>query len=260
MKNKILMFIIVAQVALFTGADAQTNVGISALSTFTPDASAILDISSTTLGLLIPRMATNPITTPANGLIIYNTTTNTLNNNIGTSTVPNWSSIWGSAGDNLTSSGNQFLGSTTLIDLRFRTNNIERMAIDSSTGFVGIGLPVISATVGSIPNSTLQINGSFSTAVLPVSSTTPSNANWAISNLILVSPSGAITLPTTSLINGRIYTIKSTGAGSITINLFSTTQTVDGGTTAITLTSTAALYKFITIQTDGSVWYIIANN
>lgn len=46
-----------------------------------PNAKAMLDIASTTSGLLIPRMTTtqrDAITTPPNGLQIYNTTTNKL--------------------------------------------------------------------------------------------------------------------------------------------------------------------------------------
>ncbi len=56
------------------------NIGINATGA-TPDTKAILDISSTTSGLLIPRMSTaerNAITTPPTGLQVYNTTTNTL--------------------------------------------------------------------------------------------------------------------------------------------------------------------------------------
>ncbi len=55
------------------------NVGIG---TATPNNSAALDVSSTTQGMLIPRMTTtqrNLINAPADGLLIYNTTTNQLN-------------------------------------------------------------------------------------------------------------------------------------------------------------------------------------
>ena len=54
------------------------NVGIG---TTTPAASAQLDVSSTSKGFLPPRMTTtdrNAIESPATGLIIYNTTTNSL--------------------------------------------------------------------------------------------------------------------------------------------------------------------------------------
>ena len=47
-----------------------------------PDASAVLDVSSTVKGILIPRMSTGDrdlIGTPATGLMIYNTTTNAFN-------------------------------------------------------------------------------------------------------------------------------------------------------------------------------------
>ena len=46
-----------------------------------PSASAILDIRSSTLGVLLPRMTTtqkNAIATPATGLIVYDTTLNKL--------------------------------------------------------------------------------------------------------------------------------------------------------------------------------------
>ncbi|KUJ59429.1 hypothetical protein AR687_23085 [Flavobacteriaceae bacterium CRH] len=51
--------------------NAQIGIG-----TITPDASSILDITSTTKGLLAPRMTTvqkNAITTPVDGLIVYDT-------------------------------------------------------------------------------------------------------------------------------------------------------------------------------------------
>jgi len=55
--------------------------GKVAIGTATPDASAILDVTSTTGGVLFPRMTTtqrDAIGSPANGLVLYNTTTNKL--------------------------------------------------------------------------------------------------------------------------------------------------------------------------------------
>jgi hypothetical protein len=61
---------------LASNAFTQGNVGIG---TNMPDNSAILDITSTAKGVLFPRMTTgqrNLISSPATGLVIYNSTTN----------------------------------------------------------------------------------------------------------------------------------------------------------------------------------------
>ncbi len=58
--------------------DASGRVGIG---TNTPSTTAILDITSTTGGVLFPRMTTtqrDAISTPPDGLVIYNSTTNKL--------------------------------------------------------------------------------------------------------------------------------------------------------------------------------------
>ncbi|NTW33924.1 MAG: hypothetical protein HGB12_15130, partial [Bacteroidetes bacterium] len=57
------------------------------------DTSAMLDVSSTTQGVLLPRMTTsqrNAINLPATGLIIYNIDCNSFNYNAGTPSAPNW--------------------------------------------------------------------------------------------------------------------------------------------------------------------------
>lgn len=59
--------------------EANGNVGIG---TTSPNAAALLDVSSTTKGFLPPRMTTaqrDAISTPPAGLVIYNTSTNVLN-------------------------------------------------------------------------------------------------------------------------------------------------------------------------------------
>ena len=66
----------------------------------TPDASAALDITSTTAGLLPPRMTTtqrDDISSSATGLIVFNTTLNTLQINEGDTTTANWVSLSPSA-------------------------------------------------------------------------------------------------------------------------------------------------------------------
>jgi hypothetical protein len=73
-KNLLLLFFIVLA---FTQAQAQ-SVGIAATAS-TPDASSILDVKSTTKGMLIPRMTTtekNAIPAKATGLMVYDNTLN----------------------------------------------------------------------------------------------------------------------------------------------------------------------------------------
>ena len=80
---KVIFFITLGITSFTTFA----QVGISTTS-ITPDASSILELRSTTLGFLPPRMTTtqrDAITSPATGLLIYNTTTNLLNYYTGSS-------------------------------------------------------------------------------------------------------------------------------------------------------------------------------
>ena len=74
---------------------AQIGIGTS-----TPDASAVLDLSSTTKGLLMPRMTTlqqSNLVNPAIGLMVYNTTTNQIETNKGNGL---GSALWAGASTN----------------------------------------------------------------------------------------------------------------------------------------------------------------
>ncbi len=67
---------------------AQTVIGADA-----PDPSAMLDVQSTSKGFLPPRMTTaerNAISNPATGLLIFNTTLNCIEMNVGAPTQPLW--------------------------------------------------------------------------------------------------------------------------------------------------------------------------
>ena len=78
-KKKYILLIFLA-IHTYAGLLHAQNIGINATGA-SPDSTAALDISSTTKGLLIPRMTTtqrNAISSPATGLMIYNTTTNTV--------------------------------------------------------------------------------------------------------------------------------------------------------------------------------------
>lgn len=77
MKRFVLFSILIAS-AFLLNVKAQNNVGIG---TTTPNASAALDVTATDKGLLLPRVALSsttvaaPVTSPATGLLVYNTAT-----------------------------------------------------------------------------------------------------------------------------------------------------------------------------------------
>lgn len=88
MKNLIALVLLIS--SAYSGV---SQVGIN---TTNPDPSAILDVESTTAGLLIPRLTTlqrNAILNPANGLIIYNTDNDELQINTNTTATPVWEAV-----------------------------------------------------------------------------------------------------------------------------------------------------------------------
>ncbi|NOT52176.1 MAG: hypothetical protein HOP10_12960 [Chitinophagaceae bacterium] len=108
---------------IFYNTLAQT-VGIG---TTAPNSNALLEISSSTKGILIPRTSTTTrLTIPAvKGLMIYDTTTSSFWYNDGT----NWTEIlngstgWGIKGNNNTNPSLNFIGTADNQPLRFRLNN-----------------------------------------------------------------------------------------------------------------------------------------
>lgn len=82
---------------LFITISLNAQVGIG---TTNPDASSMLDVQSTVKGMLIPRMTTAEkaaISTPANGLLVYDTTTKSLWFYNATATTPVWQELSGSS-------------------------------------------------------------------------------------------------------------------------------------------------------------------
>ena len=107
------------------------------------------------------------------------------------------------------------------------------------------------------PTSRLHVGGPIATAIefLPTGLTL-GNTN---STVLLTAASDVVKLPSASGIAGRIYTIKAINAcTSATINTASTTCYI--GDTGLTNISLTASNKFVTLQCDGTNWWVIGSN
>jgi hypothetical protein len=141
-------------------AKAQTNkfppTGSVGIGTLSPDVSSLLEISSTTKGMLIPRMTQaqrDAITTPATGLLIFQTDkTPGFYYYSGTA----WTAVtpkakgWLTTGNSGTNPSTNFLGTTDAEPLVFRVNNLKSGLIDynSFPGNTGFGYQTLNANTG----------------------------------------------------------------------------------------------------------------
>jgi trimeric autotransporter adhesin len=122
----------------------------------TADATAILDIKSTGKGMLIPRMTTlqrTAITSPATGLLVFDTDTNAFWFYNGTA----WTKLeasganWSITGNSGTTAGTNFMGTADAVDVIFRSNNTERMRLLSAV--------TAQNAIATISSGDLQVNG-----------------------------------------------------------------------------------------------------
>lgn len=212
---------IVLVVLFVSTVQAQTGIG-----TTTPDASAKLDITSTSKGFLIPRMTTvqrSAISSPANGLLVYQTDgVIGFYVNTGSSASPAWLRL----NNEWTKSGS---------DISFTTGNI------STTG---------NLTGGNVATSTLSgFAANFNTITTGSSYTLLSTDNGKIIN-INVASAFTLTVPS-GLPVGFNCTVVQYGAGQITF--------ANSGTTfknRNSFTKSAGQYSIITIINMGSETYI----
>jgi hypothetical protein len=126
------------------------NVAINSTGS-SPDASAMLDVQSTSKGLLIPKMTLaqrNAITNPATGLFIFQIDgTPGFYYNSGTPAAPLWIAIttsvtgWNTTGNIGTTPSTNFIGTTDNQPLVFKVNNFHAGRIDPLTynTFLGYG-------------------------------------------------------------------------------------------------------------------------
>ena len=173
-----------------------------------PDSSAILDVSSTTKGFLVPRLTTtqrNAIAHPAPGLTIYNTVTNCFNLWVGNT----WKQICGDCDFNnpvvanngpLCPGSNLVLSASTIPGGAYSwtgangfTSTQQNPTIDSATSAAG-GLYSLQVT----------LNGCTSTAVSTFVTVNSSPATPIASNNGPACPNGTINLASSTVL-GAFY-------------------------------------------------------
>ena len=105
-------------------------------------------------------------------------------------------------------------------------------------------------------SSVLHVEGAISTAITTKTSTYTCSVN---DSTVLVNATGGgvtINLPAASGITGRIYTIKKIDSSGNAVTVDGNANTVDG----IYKSNLESQYKYMTVQTNGSNWHIIADN
>ena len=212
------------------------NIGIN---TSAPAVSSIMDMTSTTRGLLIPRMTTtqrNAITSPAAGLMVYNTTTQTIDTYNGTTSA--WVSLGG--GGSLTD-GNK--GDITV--------SLSGTVWDINTGVVGdneLASTTVVAGVYRAPSLNINADGRVTSATqgvqLPTSNVPVANAvtldleTAYIANrtVNMSGMTGTLTLTVNNPASGGLYTFRFTQAAGKAIDfptnfIYPDGSTLDGSTT-----------------------------
>jgi len=192
------------------------SMGISS-SSITPDASSILEIRTTTKGLLIPRMTTterDAITSPATGLEVYNTTTNKFNFYNGSA----WTVLLSG-----TSAVNSVSGTTNRISIGGTSTD---PTVDISSSYVGQSSITTLGTIG-----TGTWNGSAVTAAYGGTGI----ASYTVGDILYAS--GSTTLSKLAdvatgnvLISGGTSTAPSYGKVGLTTHVSGTLPIANGGT------------------------------
>ncbi len=220
-------------------ANAQVSIGNSS-----PDVSAMLDLTSTSKGLLAPRLSTGnrgAMVSPATGLTIYNTTTQRMEVNTGTPGSPNWQPL-GGTGVNIYNT-NGTLGGARLVTMGSNTINF-------TGGNVGIG--------AATPGSTLQVAGSFA-ANYKTQSATPYTI-LATDFYVVYTGAGAGTfnLPaSTAAMKGRLYNVKNATAAQTLSLVPNGSQTIDGSA-SIAVSAGTTVQVVSTGLTTGATWEVVS--
>ena len=152
------LFLIVSSAATNAQSLAINTTGAAA------SASSILDVSSTTKGILVPRMTKaqkNVIATPANGLLVYQTAPDSIGFHYYNGSLWVWlnpaggaSTDWSLTGNAGTDTAVNFIGTTDNMPLAFKVNNEKSGRIESSIATANSFLGFRSGRFNSSSNNT----------------------------------------------------------------------------------------------------------
>lgn len=124
----------------------------------TANASALLDVKSTTKGILVPRMSRterNAIASPATGLMIFQSGPDSVGFHYFDGTRWTWilsnanadSTAWRTGGNSGTNPANHFLGTSDNVPLVIKTNNAEKLRL-TTNGEFGFGTATPNSSYG----------------------------------------------------------------------------------------------------------------
>lgn len=188
MKKNILKLLVLSSTLFFVSSLLAQSVSINTDGS-SPNASALLDIKSIDKGLLIPRMTSaqrTAIITPANGLMVFDITTNSpwYYNGALWSQLSAGSNGWNLTGNTATNAITNFIGTTDNQPLRFRVNNLWAGEIHPGTGNIFMGVNAGNANTSGRANTALGISAFMNS--------TASSFNVAIGDSALFSQNGSI--------------------------------------------------------------------
>lgn len=217
-------YYLIAGLVLLAASPAFAQVKIGAAGA--PDGSAMLEVTggaSNNKGLLMPRMTTvqrNAITSPATGLMIYNTTTNEAQVNTGTPASPTWTAAtaaagWNTNGNTGTTPAANFVGTTDNQPLSLRTNNTEKVRV-TAAGNVGIGT--------TNPGAKLQVSDTGDVSIRVGTTTTGSSS---------------VNLGTGNNFHGITRNLNSSGGGANDVALYTATGPSSPGSIYLVANPTA---------------------
>ena len=220
--KKLLVSLIVLLIVGFSSNTIHAqSMGISS-SPITADASSILEMRTTTKGMLIPRMTTtdrNTISLPATGLIIYNTLTNQFNYYDGTSWV-------------VLTSGNSFVSSVS--------GTANRITIGGTSAN-----PTIDIASNYAGQSSITTLGTIGTGTWNGSLINPTYGGTGVNN-----GSNTITLGGNLITSGaNALTLTTTGATNITLPTSGTLTTTSNNLSSFAPTTSAQLAGVLSDET-----------